>query len=397
MADQPNRGRLYDIKDICQRLNAMAGTLARELLPRGSKEGPLWCEARLADGGLGDSLKVKISGPKAGKWNFYASDQHGDMLDLYCLLNNCSKMDGLKWARGRLGLGNGVAPAIDPAQRAALDRQVKAMAEAKAAEERAELEKARAGAKGAWLGGSAHLLETPAQFYFEARGIDFERLHKLGWGLNCLRFSPALWHPYAKARFPAILALAIFPDGRTASLHRTYLLERGGRWDRLRKDLDGHDGKLLYTKIHGGVIPLWRGSRIAKRGGGEVLKGHAYTDPLAGPKVTLTEGLENAMSVVQVDVDRRVAVAVSLGNALQLKLPAVYTHRTWVRDNDAPGSNADQLLDRVLDYLNEEPNEAFLVAPPAGVKDFNDGLKQQQPGPTPPDVRHPERTAQAPA
>lgn len=371
-----DRGRhVVDLGEICQRLNAMASTLARELLPLGSAEGHLWRDARTSAGGqFGDSLKVNT---KTGKWRWYTdTDKYGDMLDLYMLVHECTKVDAIKWARGKLGLPNGgpASPAVKrdmEASRAAAEEKRRLQE----AEDAKDLEQKRAGAKAAWLGARPELLGTPAGDYLIGRGIQLERLAKLGWGLQSLRFAPSLKHPFAKAFMPAMVALAIFPDGRTASLHRTYLVKRNGVWDRMREDLDGHEGKLLYCAIDGGVIPLWRGMRLSKRGGGEVIKGYSFTDPQAGPDLTLIEGIENGLTVVQLDVDRRLATTIALSNACRLKLPSVYRRLTWVRDNDAPGSKADKLLERVLDHLEEISDETFLVSPPARVKDFNDGVK----------------------
>lgn len=361
---------VVDLGEICRLLNAMAGTLARELLPRGSKEGPYWRDAATKNGGLGDSLKIDT---RTGKWRWYAEDKYGDMLDLYCLVANASKVDAIKWARDWLGL-SGRRPGMVKQDLAAARAAAEEKRKQEQQREAEDLEKARAAAKAIWLGAKPELLGTPAGYYLEARGINLDRLVKLGWGLHCLRFVPSLKHPYANQFLPALVALAIFPDGRTASLHRTYLVERNGTWDRMRQDLDGHDGKLLYTKIRGGVIPLWRGSRLAKRGTGEVLRGYSYTDPLAGPDLSLIEGIENGLTVAQLDVDRRVGVAVSLSNACQLKIPSVYRRLTWIRDNDAPGSSADKLLERALDHLADIADELLLAAPPAGVKDFNAGV-----------------------
>ena len=377
-----DRGRaLLDLTVICEQLNAKASTLAPELLPRGRREGPYWVDAKTSNGGMGDSLKVDL---RTGKWRWFAEEKYGDMLDLYMLVFDVSKVDAIKWARGELGLAGPVSAATrrDLEERR---RQAAQAREAKQKDEAEDLEKKRAAAKGVWLGGSPDLLAAgPLRGYLEARDIDLERLVRLGWGLGSLRFAPKLWHPYAKANFPAMLALAIFPDGRTASLHRTYLVERNGRWDRLRDDLDGHSGKLLYCSIHGGVIPLWRGMRPSKRGTGEVLAGYNFTDDRAGPDLRLIEGIENGLSVVQLDVDRRLAATYSLSNVCQLKLPRHYRHLTFIRDNDAPGSAADSLLERALDHLAElaDDDELYLVTPPAGAKDFNDAIKTNTASPS---------------
>src|SRR5688572_8922597 len=98
-----------DIRALAERFNAEAELVARALLPRGHREGLYWVEARRAEGGLGDSLKVIVGGPKRGHWDHYAASKHGDMLDLVEYVNRCAKAEAIGWARRFLGLDAGQA------------------------------------------------------------------------------------------------------------------------------------------------------------------------------------------------------------------------------------------------------------------------------------------------
>jgi putative DNA primase/helicase len=44
-----------------------------------------------------------------------------------------------------------------------------------------------------------------------------------------IRYHPALWHSDEKKRFPAMLAVMQYADGKGASVHRTYLTPEGGK------------------------------------------------------------------------------------------------------------------------------------------------------------------------
>lgn len=92
-----------DIRNISQRLNEQAEQVARHLLPGGRNAGREW-EAGSVSGEPGRSLKVCISGTKVGVWSDFASDEGGDLLDLWRAVRGLSLGEALKEARSFLGI-----------------------------------------------------------------------------------------------------------------------------------------------------------------------------------------------------------------------------------------------------------------------------------------------------
>jgi twinkle protein len=89
---------------IADRLDSQVESIVRELLPHGKKQGHEWAVGGLS-GEPGESLKIAISGDKAGVWKDFATgDAGGDILDLYCAVNGCNLTAALDWACKRLGI-----------------------------------------------------------------------------------------------------------------------------------------------------------------------------------------------------------------------------------------------------------------------------------------------------
>jgi putative DNA primase/helicase len=85
---------------------ALAGrieALCRTLLPEGRRQGAEWCVGSV-NGEAGQSLRVHLTGEKAGVWCDFAEDiERGDALDLVEAARNCSTVDALDWAQAWLG------------------------------------------------------------------------------------------------------------------------------------------------------------------------------------------------------------------------------------------------------------------------------------------------------
>lgn len=95
---------MSDITEIKRRLNNRAADVAEYLLPRGVREGTEWCAGDL-QGNAGKSLKVRLSGPKAGTWaDFAAHGESGDLIDLWCQVKRLSLVQALDDIRAYLGL-----------------------------------------------------------------------------------------------------------------------------------------------------------------------------------------------------------------------------------------------------------------------------------------------------
>jgi twinkle protein len=97
-----------DAAILKQRLAAEVLNICHELLPGGKVKGHEWCVGGL-DGRQGDSLKVVISGPKAGIWAEYGAldwgdIDKGDLLDLWAAVKRISIGDAMAEVRDRYGI-----------------------------------------------------------------------------------------------------------------------------------------------------------------------------------------------------------------------------------------------------------------------------------------------------
>lgn len=88
------------VKDM---LGARAEEVAAMLLPNGKRLGAEWCAGSVG-GEAGSSLKVHLSGAKAGVWADFSTGQAGDLLDLWKDSRGISFCDALKQAKEWLGL-----------------------------------------------------------------------------------------------------------------------------------------------------------------------------------------------------------------------------------------------------------------------------------------------------
>jgi twinkle protein len=95
---------MTDILEIKRLLAQSAQSVAELLLPGGRKNGPEW-ECGSIRGEKGESLKVHLSGPKAGIWQDFANpDDTGDLLDLWCAVRGVGIAEALNQARAWLGI-----------------------------------------------------------------------------------------------------------------------------------------------------------------------------------------------------------------------------------------------------------------------------------------------------
>src|SRR3546814_7552662 len=73
------------------------------LLPEGKRKGHEWVCGDV-DGSDGESLKVRISGDKAGVWSDFATGESGDMIGLWMQARNLSLVEACRDAMGWLGI-----------------------------------------------------------------------------------------------------------------------------------------------------------------------------------------------------------------------------------------------------------------------------------------------------
>ena len=89
--------------EIAERLAKTAEQVAAMLLQGGKKEGQFWV-AGDTTGSEGQSLKVYLAGPKAGRWQDYATGEFGDLLDLWATRHGMEVSVAMREAAEWLGI-----------------------------------------------------------------------------------------------------------------------------------------------------------------------------------------------------------------------------------------------------------------------------------------------------
>src|SRR5258708_6208303 len=89
--------------EISDRLALEAEAIAGMLLQNGKRVGPEWCAGSVG-GEAGDSLKVRITGNKAGVWKDLAAGKGGDLVDLWAATRGLSLKEAFEAAREYLGI-----------------------------------------------------------------------------------------------------------------------------------------------------------------------------------------------------------------------------------------------------------------------------------------------------
>jgi hypothetical protein len=284
-----------------------------------------------ADRSVG-SFCVNLSGPKAGRWNDFATGHHGDLIDLIALSLGLSLSDAVREARAFLGLQTR-DPAAVRAQEAAAARARARRAEAER-DAAAEAERRAKQAEAIYLSATAGLLGTPVERYLAGRGIDLRALPCLP---GAIRYHAGLHHQAetvdpetgevttARARLPGMVAAIVGRLGRIVAVHRTYLaIGADGQWQKAALP----SAKKVLGDYRGGSIRLSNG--IGPRGGRDV--------PLAqcrpGTRVYIAEGIETALSVVALLPDARVLACISLSNMGAVLLPPNVAEVVLLSDGD---------------------------------------------------------------
>lgn len=91
------------VKEISERLADRAEELCNLLIPGGKIVSGEYVCGDLT-GGPGESLKVQLQGPHTGQWRDWATDEHGDMLDLWRHAKWCAPADAIKETAAWLGI-----------------------------------------------------------------------------------------------------------------------------------------------------------------------------------------------------------------------------------------------------------------------------------------------------
>lgn len=328
-----------------------------------------------ADRSVG-SFYVHMSGARAGKWMDHATGDYGDVLDLIGLsLGLAAPRDILTEARAFLGLDT-LGPDERRRREEAAARGKRLRAEA-AAREQAERGRKRKRALAFWLSGRESLRGTPAEAYLrDRRGVD---LGLIGRQPGSLRYVPVARYYFEdddtgevfERDLPALAALVTNRRGQPIACHRHYLaLGRDGLWQLAHKREVADPvpkGKLVLGYYGGGWITISNG--IGPRGG----KGISLMRADPGQHVYITEGVEDALSVMVLLPDARVIAAISLSNIGAVDLPATVSTVTLVADQDEH-PDARAALERAIAQHQSAGREVRLWQNLHGGKDMNDAL-----------------------
>jgi hypothetical protein len=351
---------LYTIDEIKSRALGALDSLVPSLAPRGSRKGDEWVALNPArNETVARNFSVNM---KTGIWSDFATGDRGDVIDLVAYLKCAgirNKGAAIVWLKDGLGL-TGKEPDPGHAAQAAASRKKHDADAARKKENR------RAFAMTIWSDAAPLTGEDPASLYLAARGIDVTALAE--GPPRALRF-----HPRVAAtdgmQYPALIACVSLEGVKHgfAGIHRIYLAERGGRWVKARAKGDGD--KEALGSIKGGCVRLQRG---ASR--------QALADMPAGEWPAWTEGIEDGLVIALVEPHRRVLAGPILANLGAIVLPPQCGGLLVVRDNDAPGSAADNQLMKCCHKLRAQGVRVKIAHMPAGFKDPNDVLLNKRAG-----------------
>lgn len=334
-----------------------------------------------ADNSVG-SFCITMGGPKAGRWNDYATGDHGDVLDLIGLSMGFSDPAAtIKEARAFLGLDT-ESPELTRARvKAAEDAKARRAAEARRqAEAEAKMVK---WARGLWFSAQEKLIGSPVDHYLKGRCIDLGALPHMP---GAIRYHPECRYYFEaeavdeatgevrKVRrwrtMPAMVT-AITKGKQIVDCHRTYLAfdDQAGQWRKAALS----DAKKVFTDYSGGAVRLC--GALGPRGGQIKLN-----DAPQGAKVFIAEGIENALSLIALRQMRGmhpafVVAAGAIWNMAEIELPATVGSVTLCADNDS-GEQAQAQLQKAIEFHARKGRTVQVWRSQIPGEDLNDALRR---------------------
>lgn len=100
--------------ELSQRMSDDASGIAAYLLPKGKKASGEW-KAGSTGGEEGGSLSVRLTGAKKGRWKDFATDEGGDLLDLWAATRGLSIAEAIAEAKAYLGVKDDIPKRERPA------------------------------------------------------------------------------------------------------------------------------------------------------------------------------------------------------------------------------------------------------------------------------------------
>jgi hypothetical protein len=336
------------VTDLAKLLAANMLQLCQQLLPSGRKVGREWHVGDCADN-PGDSLKIVLTGAKAGAWQDFARGEKGDAIALVRACLRLSLPEACRWAERFL--------ALDPATNPPPPRSNGANGHDGATASTTPP------AKIAALWAETRPLDgTLGQRYLQGRGITVS----VGpW----VRFHPRLpyWHvngagPVKLGTFPALICgIALWGSLEPIALHRIYLAPDGTGKARVPDPSDPTkllDPKKTFGPARGGAVRLSR-----------------YHD---GGDLIVSEGVETAASVLQTDRSGA-AVWACLGTSglANVVLPPGLKRLFVAADGEDSGQIAAERLIARAEAIEPDIIAALVEHPGYVFSDWNDKLMEK--------------------
>ena len=267
-----------------------------------------------------------------------------------------NKHEAIEWAKAYLGLSSGKTTLKQVRQRA------KEQCEEQEKLQQIETENFRKYAQKIWLSAEPSIKGTPAELYFNARGIDFNVLKKQP---NAIRFAPSCFYEKdtrtgQKIYMPAVVT-AIHKNNDFVGVHRTFLEEVRGEWKRKTKKVLG--------SFAGGAIRLWRGKTGVPVGKlSEVNEIDEIDETLI-----VCEGIEDGLSIAMACPEYRIWTSISVSNMQNIEIPKLINQVIIAGDVDGDEAIATKQVNAAA-MAFQRAGKVVKIARPQNAHDFNDEL-----------------------
>jgi hypothetical protein len=357
-----DRYRMLCAEHVKKKLEERICQLVEEFFPDGHYE-PGRREYRMGSvaGEAGTALSIVIGGPKNGQWFDHQRQEGWDLVGLLAK-SHChgDRKAALELGRQWLGQPERQRPAPPlPAHRPDADvenfRRAEVMYFDQAARQRRD-----------------DLIDR----YFGGRAVDLENIARAHGGTLPLplRLHPRLMHLPSGTAWPAMVAAISGPDGKFCSVQRTYLREHeDGCVTKAFGKKSEFESKMALGRFKGGCIRLW---------------GPRWDEATSEDYLAISEGIEDAMTLVEHYPSWRFAASAGLGTMLSMSVPNVISRIVLIGQNDRPSFDkngqrqrgAVEVFEDVRDRFRRESREVRLWRWPAHAKDANELAMQRWPG-----------------
>jgi len=332
------QSKSFSLQSIHGSLNAQAPQFVETLLGAPNKK--LSNNTTYSYGNKG-SLKIHVSGNKAGLWYDFEQGSGGNLFNLIEHVKGCDFKEALTQAKSYLNIEYNDKPtqkdykppkySISRIKPTELDSNQKTMVSiAKNIENKSQL-----------------LSETPAETYLQSRGIDTNLI------TDNIQFG-SVYEPISKKSLSALIAIARNKEGDIQATQAIYL--------------DASDkANIPIPKRSYGVV---KGSGVLVQAGRREI-------------IAIAEGVETALSVANTNPNLTVIAALGSSNMANIELAPTKEKPVIVicADNDGDNASSNSAVDQAIDSFAIKGHDVYFAKPKniAGLSkcDFNDTLQKE--------------------